>query len=66
MKRFLWALVLASAIGGMPNPTPADAATAGCLASEIDGCNEDFPNSSEYLIAIRGWCYLIRGAFCLF
>jgi len=66
MKRFLWALLLAGAVGMTPNPTPADAAVAGCLDRAIADCDGDFPPDSEYLISIRGWCYIIRGSFCLF
>ncbi|HEX9580733.1 MAG TPA: hypothetical protein VF970_06475 [Gemmatimonadales bacterium] len=66
MKRFLWALVLAGAVGMTPNPKPADAAAVSCLTDTIGDCDGDFPNDSEYLIAIRGWCYIIRGAFCWF
>jgi hypothetical protein len=67
MKRFLWALLLAGVVGMTPNPKPADAvATSSCLDKVIADCDEDFPADSENLIAIRGWCYLIRGAWCLF
>jgi hypothetical protein len=65
MKRFLWALLLAGAFGVAPNPKPADAAGS-CLDSAIASCDEDFPPNSEYLVSIRGWCYIIRGSFCLF
>jgi len=68
MKRYLWALLLAGAVGMTPNPKPADAAAVAgsCLDNVIADCNEDFSTDSEYLIAIRGWCYIIRGSFCLF
>jgi len=67
MKQFLWALLLVGAVGMTPNPTPADAAAASsCLDRTIADCDEDFSPDSEYLIAIRGWCYIIRGSFCLF
>ncbi|MBI3983494.1 MAG: hypothetical protein HY337_11325 [Gemmatimonadetes bacterium] len=66
MKRFIGALLLAGALGMTPNPKPADAAAVSCLDRVIADCDEDFPADSEQLIAIRGWCYIIRGSFCLF
>lgn len=36
-----------------------------CLQKAIEECNKDFPPGDYYNISIRGWCYMIRGAFCL-
>jgi hypothetical protein len=67
MRKLILSMAAVGALGMAPAPVPADAMMAGdCLDGVIDECNEDFPNTDEKLIAIRGWCYLIRGAWCLF
>lgn len=43
--------------------TPGDA-RASCLTEAIQSCNADFPASDWRLVAIRGWCYMIRGGIC--
>ena len=65
MKRLFLALSLVGALGVLPAPTPADATVAeGCLSEAIASCNEDFPGDSDRLLAIRGWCYMIRWGWC--
>lgn len=61
MKRTLLVAVLAlGAILGSPRPARAD-----CLIDSVASCNDDFGgNSNYYTIAIRGWCYIIRGGIC--
>jgi hypothetical protein len=61
MKRTLLAAVLAAgALLGSPRPAHAD-----CLIDSVASCNDDFGgNSNYYTIAIRGWCYIIRGGIC--
>ncbi len=57
-------LILASALalsGAALAPAPAH---ADCLKDAIASCDKDFPPSSKELIAIRGWCYIIRGGMC--
>lgn len=67
MRKLILTMATVGALGTLPAPRPADAAVAGsCLDGVIADCNEDFPNDSEYLIAIRGWCYIIRSAWCWF
>lgn len=39
-------------------PEPAVAQNA-C----IQGCNEEFPGDSPAQVAIRGWCYILRGCW---
>ena len=61
MKRALFVAVLAlGAILGSPRAARAD-----CLIDSVASCNDDFGgNSNYYTIAIRGWCYMIRGGIC--
>ncbi len=67
MRKLILTVGMVGALGTLPAPRPADATVAGSCMDEVIGqCDEDFPNTSERLIAIRGWCYLIRGAWCLF
>jgi hypothetical protein len=57
-------LMLAAALtGGALLGTP-QAARADCLIEAVDSCNGDFPASQKELVAIRGWCYLIRAGMC--
>ncbi len=66
MRKLILTTTLVGALGALPAPTPADAATArDCLVSAWHSCDKDFPSSnSERVIAIRGWCYLIRWGLC--
>ncbi len=64
MRRLVNVALLAGAIAMLPHPAPADATQRGCLREAIDSCNDDFPGNDPYLIAIRGYCYLIRSAIC--
>jgi hypothetical protein len=67
MRKHILSMALVGALGMAPAPAPADAAVAGsCMDEVIADCDEDFSPESEYLIAIRGWCYIIRSAWCLF
>jgi hypothetical protein len=67
MRKLMLSLALVGALGNMPAPRPADATMAtNCMDSVIYSCDDDFSTTSEYLTAIRGWCYLIRGAWCVF
>lgn len=70
MKRLMLTMAVVGTLGMAPAPVPADAATAAaadCLVDSWHSCDSDFPSSSsEELIAIRGWCYLIRWGLCLF
>jgi len=67
MRKLILSIATVGALGMAPAPVPADAAVAGrCLDGVIADCNEDFPNTDERLIAIRGWCYMIRSAWCWF
>lgn len=58
-KAILIVLTALSLLGGLAVPSgPLEAQSK--LDECIEGCNEDFPNDTPYLIAIRGWCYIIR------
>jgi hypothetical protein len=66
MRKLILTTTLVGTLGALPAPRPADAATAeDCLLEAYYSCKADFPSSnSERLIAIRGWCYLIRWGLC--
>lgn len=67
MKKLMLTMAVVGTLGMAPAPRPADAATAeDCLVYAWHSCDADFSSStSEKLIAIRGWCYLIRWGLCL-
>ena len=70
MRRLLVIALLSGLIGLLPNPRPADAQQKEdgklkrCLQEAVGECDEDFEPSDERMVAIRGWCYMIRGAIC--
>lgn len=65
MKRLFATLSLLGALGILPAPVPADAASkTSCLNESIDSCNADFGGGSDRSISIRGWCYMIRWGWC--
>ncbi len=65
MKKLVLTLATVGALGMAPAPAPADATPMSCdVVGAVNSCNSDFSADTEYLIAIRGWCYLIR--WCLF
>jgi hypothetical protein len=65
MKKLVLTLAMVGALGMAPAPAPADATTMSCdVVGAVNSCNADFPPNNEYMVAIRGWCYLIR--WCLF
>ena len=68
MKRLMVAALLAGFLGLLPAPQPADAQesdTELCMREAIYTCDEDFDPDSELLVAVRGWCYMIRGGICM-
>lgn len=68
MKRLLAGVLVAGAIGLLPQPTPADAQTreswVNCVNESVESCNRDFPGDSWYAMAVRGYCYAIRSGIC--
>lgn len=57
-------LILASALAlsaatAVPAPVRGD-----CINESIASCKSDFPGLTEQIVGIRGWCYLIRSAWC--
>ena len=58
-KVILTGALAAGALLGTPHTARAD-----CLIEAVRSCNEDFSPSSKELVAIRGWCYLIRAGLC--
>ncbi|MCK5713214.1 MAG: hypothetical protein KAI25_10890 [Hyphomicrobiaceae bacterium] len=68
MKRLILAGIAAGSIGLLPNPQPADAAKKlmKCMLDAIESCDGAFGNDSPELIAVRGYCYMIRTGMCKF
>ncbi len=67
MRRLMVIALLTGSLGLLPNPQPADAQGSKlrrCLQEAVEECDEDFEGTGEYMVAIRGWCYMIRGAIC--
>lgn len=58
-KLMLSTLLAAGVFAGSPRAARAD-----CLIDAVNSCNEDIGNNQKELIAIRGWCYLIRAGLC--
>ncbi len=63
MKKLFFSLVAALALVGRPTPATATGVTQ-CMIEAVRECDERFPPSSYYLVAIRGWCYLISTGIC--
>ena len=70
MRRLLAIAAMTALIGFLPQPQPVDAQgkedgkLKKCLQDAVKECDEDFEPNDERMIAIRGWCYMIRGAIC--
>ena len=64
MKRLIMASLLVASLGALPGPRPADAAVTDCLSEAVNDCDADFGKENDRVIAIRGWCYLIRWGIC--
>ncbi len=66
MRRLITTVFLAGAVGLLPAPAPADAQAklVRCLREAIDSCGRDFEGGSPHMVAIRGYCYGIRGGIC--
>lgn len=68
MKQLIASALLAGTVAMLPHPTPADAREkdklATCLAEAIAECDEDFNGDEIYVIAARGYCYMIRTGMC--
>lgn len=39
-------------------------ARASCLLEAVHTCAAEFPASDWRMVAIRGWCYMIRSGVC--
>ena len=65
MRKLMATAFLAGLLGLLPSPKPADATVFNpCISDAIATCNNDFGGSTERLVGIRGWCYLIRWGWC--
>jgi hypothetical protein len=69
MRRLFSIALVSGLIGLLPNPQPADAQQRDgklkrCLQEAVESCDDDFEPNDERMVAIRGWCYIIRGAIC--
>jgi hypothetical protein len=60
MSKLFYAVpaVLALAVA-TPVVAPASTEPENC----IEGCNRDFPGETPEQVAIRGWCYILRGCW---
>ena len=63
MKRTIFALVSALALLGSVPPARAEGVLK-CIEEAIADCDARFPPHDYYLIAIRGYCYMIGTAIC--
>lgn len=58
-------LLLAGALAAGALLATPRAARADCLIESVESCDKDFGGSNnKELIAVRGWCYLIRAGIC--
>lgn len=68
MKQLIASALLAGTVAMLSHPTPADAREkdklATCLAEAITECDEDFKGDEIYVMAARGYCYIIRTGIC--
>lgn len=67
MKKFLGALFGLALLTTLSDPTEAVAQDKllKCTIKAVAECNEEFSPDNEYMVAIRGWCYMIRTGICL-
>jgi len=65
MRKLWMSLLLAGGLSALANPAPADAAAyEGCVDESVASCDQDFSSQAEFLVGIRGWCYMIRWGVC--
>ena len=68
MKQLIASVLLAGTVAMLPNPSPADAREddklVKCLAEAITECDRDFDGNEIYVVAARGYCYMIRTGMC--
>ena len=67
MKRLIATAFLVGTLGFLANPKPADAQDSKlkrCLQEAVYSCDKDFQGNEPEIVAIRGWCYMIRGVIC--
>jgi hypothetical protein len=63
MKRTIFALVSALTLAGSAMPARAEDIQK-CMAVAVKDCDERFPPTDRWNIAIRGWCYIIYTGMC--
>jgi hypothetical protein len=63
MKRTIYALVSVLALLGSVPAAKADSVLR-CMEEAIGDCDARFPPHDYYLVAIRGYCYIIGTAIC--
>lgn len=59
VRRLVLALVAMTMVAGAPSR-----AWAGCVEEAIESCQKEFSSTSDKLVGILGWCYIIRTAWC--
>ena len=58
-------MLLAGAIAAGSLLAAPRMARAECLSESVESCDRDFGGANnKELIAVRGWCYLIRSGIC--
>ena len=58
-------VLLAGALAAGAILSTPRAARAECLSEAVESCDKDFGGANnKELVAIRGWCYLIRAGIC--
>jgi hypothetical protein len=68
MKRLIVAAALCGIIGLLTHPRIAsreETVIHSCLREAVRLCDEDLDLNDGLSVAVRGWCYAIRSAFCL-
>ena len=63
MKRTIYALVSALALLGSAPVARAEPFWK-CVIEAVKECDQRFPPTDRYNVAIRGWCYMITTAIC--
>ena len=66
MRRLIMSAAVVGTLVLLPRPVPADAETVAkkCLEEAIESCDRDFQGNTPEMVAIRGYCYMIRAAMC--
>lgn len=67
MHRWLAAGMVMAGMVATPGPSIAEMqqkSLVRCLNEAVQSCDADFEGNDVYMAAVRGYCYMIRGAIC--